>query len=88
MKAVVVGGGVVGVTSAYYLARDGHEVTLVEKEAELATLASAGNAGIIAPGHSFARASPTAPMELWRSLTVEDTALRVNPIKAPGMIEV
>ena len=53
MKAVVVGGGVVGVTSAYYLARDGHEVTLVEKEAELATLASAGNAGIIAHGASL-----------------------------------
>ena len=85
MKVVVVGGGVVGVTSAYYLAKDGHEVTLVEKESELATLASAGNAGIVAPGHSFAWASPSAPMELWRSLTVEDTALRVNPIKAPGM---
>ena len=85
MKAVVVGGGVVGVTTAYYLAKDGHEVTLLEKESELATLASAGNAGLIAPGHSFAWASPSAPMELLRSLTVDDTALRVNPIKAPGM---
>ncbi|MEP7104526.1 MAG: FAD-dependent oxidoreductase, partial [Chloroflexota bacterium] len=85
MKAVVVGGGVVGVTTAYYLAKDGHEVTLLEKESELATLASAGNAGLIAPGHSFAWASPGAPMELLRSLTVDDTALRVNPIKAPGM---
>lgn len=86
MKALVIGGGIVGVTSAYYLARDGVEVTLLEKEPELATLASAGNAGLIAPGHSFAWASPSAPMELWRSLTVEDTALRVNPIKAPGMM--
>jgi len=86
MKALVVGGGVVGVTTAYYLARDGVEVTLLEKEQDLATLASAGNAGLIAPGHSFAWASPSAPMELWRSLTVEDTALRVNPLKAPGML--
>src|SRR5437763_2102745 len=85
MKAVVIGGGIVGVTSAYYLAKDGHEVTLIEREPALATLASAGNAGLIAPGHSFAWASPSAPKELWRSLTVEDTALRVNPIKAPGM---
>src|ERR1700716_3532591 len=91
MKVVVVGGGGVGeaggvgVTSAFSLARDGHEVTLLEKESELATLASAGNAGLIAPGHSFAWASPSAPMELLRSLTVDDTALRVNPIKAPGM---
>ncbi|HVD02365.1 MAG TPA: FAD-dependent oxidoreductase [Candidatus Dormibacteraeota bacterium] len=85
MKAVVIGGGVVGITTAYYLAKDGHEVTLLEKETELATLASGGNAGLIAPGHSFAWASPAAPKELWRSLTSEDTALRVNPLKAPGM---
>jgi D-amino-acid dehydrogenase len=85
MKAVVIGAGVVGVTTAYYLAKSGHEVTVVEREAEVASLASAGNAGLIAPSHSFGWASPTAPMELLRSLTVEDTALRVNPFKAPGM---
>jgi D-amino-acid dehydrogenase len=85
MKAVVIGGGVVGLTTAYYLAKSGHEVTVVERESEVATMASAGNAGLIAPSHSFGWASPTAPMELLRSLTVEDTALRVNPLKAPGM---
>src|SRR5437588_2277534 len=85
MKVVVIGAGVVGVTTAYYLVKSGHEVTVLEKEREVATLASAGNAGLIAPGHSFAWASPTAPKELLRSLTVEDTALRVNPLKAPGM---
>src|SRR5690349_14076369 len=85
MRVVVIGGGVVGVTTAYYLAKSGHEVTVVEKEHDVATLASAGNAGLIAPGHSFAWASPTAPKELLRSLTVDDTALRVNPFKAPGM---
>src|SRR5207245_4306174 len=85
LRILVIGAGVVGVTSAYYLARAGHQVTVVEKEGEAATLASAGNAGLIAPGHSFAWASPSAPKELLRSLTVEDTALRVNPFKAPGM---
>ena len=85
MKVAVIGAGVVGVTTAYYLARSGHQVTVIEKEGEAATLASAGNAGLIAAGHSFAWASPSAPGELLRSLTVEDTALRVNPIKAPGM---
>ena len=79
------GAGVVGVTTAYYLAKSGHEVTVVEKEMQAATLASAGNAGLIAPGHSFGWASPSAPKELLRSLTVEDTALRINPLKAPGM---
>ena len=61
MKVVIVGAGVVGVTTAYYLAKSGHQVTVVEKEPEAAMLASAGNAGLIAPGHSFAWASPTAP---------------------------
>jgi len=75
----------VGVTTAYYLAKSGHNVTVVERESEVATVASAGNAGLIAPTHSFGWASPTAPMELLRSLTVEDTALRVNPFKAPTM---
>src|ERR1700694_5316000 len=85
MKAVVIGGVVVGVTTAYYVAKGGHQVTVVKQESELATVASAGNAGLIAPSHSFGWASPTAPMELLRSLTTEDTALRVNPLKAPGM---
>jgi D-amino-acid dehydrogenase len=85
VKAVVIGAGVVGVTTAYYLAGSGHQVTVVEKESEVATGASGGNAGLIATGHSFAWASPTAPGELLRSLTVDDTALRVNPLKAPGM---
>jgi D-amino-acid dehydrogenase len=58
---------------------------VVERESEVAAVASAGNAGLIAPTHSFGWASPTAPMELLRSLTVEDTALRVNPFKAPTM---
>ena len=85
MKAVVIGGGVVGVTTAYYLSKSGHEVTVVDRESDVATVASAGNAGLIAPSHSFGWASPAAPMELLRSLTVEDTALRVNPFKAPSM---
>ena len=85
MKVLVIGAGVVGVTTAYYLAKSGHQVTVVEKESEAAALASGANAGLIAAGHSFSWASPSAPRELLRSLTVEDTALRVNPFKAPGM---
>src|SRR5712692_5246106 len=85
MKAVVIGAGVVGVTTAYYLAKSGHEVTVVERESAVATVASAGNAGLIAPSHSFGWASPAAPMEVRRSLTVEGTALRVAPVKAPSV---
>jgi D-amino-acid dehydrogenase len=79
VRALVLGGGVVGVTTAYYLARDGIEVELVEGEDELATDATAGNAGLIAPGHSFAWASPRAPAMLVRSLLGRQTAIQVRP---------
>ncbi|HET7388358.1 MAG TPA: FAD-dependent oxidoreductase [Nocardioidaceae bacterium] len=78
MKIVIVGGGVVGVTTAYYLARDGHEVTVLEKAPELGTDATGGNAGLIAPSHSFAWASPQAPKMLMKSLMGEATAIRAK----------
>lgn len=82
------GGGVVGVTAAYFLAVDGHEVTVIEQEDSLAGWASGGNAGLIAPGHSFAWASPAAPKQLLRSLRGAETAIRVNPtaIMDPDLI--
>lgn len=76
MKILVMGGGVVGVTTAYELLKDGHEVTLVEREADLALGTSFGNAGMIAPGHAFAWASPKAPKILLKSLWRDDQALR------------
>ena len=78
MKSLVLGGGVVGVTTAYFLARAGHEVTLLEEKDGLGQEASGGNAGIIAPGHSFAWASPRAPRMLWSSLRGGETAIRLR----------
>ena len=78
MKTLILGGGVVGVTTAYFLAKAGHEVTLVEEKAGVGLEATAGNAGIIAPGHSFAWASPRAPRMLWQSLRGGETAIRVR----------
>jgi D-amino-acid dehydrogenase len=76
MRIVVLGGGVVGVTTAYQLQRDGHEVVLLERNPEVASGASWGNAGMIAPGQSFVWSSPRAPMILAKSLMLKDQALR------------
>ena len=76
MRIVVLGGGVVGVTTAYQLQRDGHEVVLLERKPEVASGASWGNAGMIAPGHSFVWSSPRAPIILAKSLMLKDQALR------------
>ena len=76
MRVLVLGGGVIGVTTAYELLRDGHEVTLIEREADVALGTSFANAGMVAPGHAFAWASPRAPKVLLRSLWRDDQALR------------
>jgi D-amino-acid dehydrogenase len=85
MKTLVLGGGIVGVTSAYFLARAGHEVTLVEEKDGLGLEATSGNAGLIAPGHSFAWGSPRAPMMLLRSLRGAETAIRVKLTPDPRL---
>lgn len=78
MKTLILGGGIVGTTTAYYLAKEGHEVAVVEEKDGLGLEATASNAGIIAPGHSFAWASPRAPAQLVRSLLGQETAIRVK----------
>ena len=85
MKTLVLGGGVVGVTTAYFLAKAGHEVTLVEEKDAVGLEATGGNAGIIAPGHSFAWASPRAPRMLWQSLRGAETAIRVRLTADPRL---
>jgi D-amino-acid dehydrogenase len=86
MRVLVLGGGIAGVTAAYFLAKDGHEVTLVEEQDGVGRDASAANAGIIAPGHSFAWASPGAPGMLLRSLLGHETAIRVRPRFDPALV--
>ena len=76
MRIVILGGGVVGVTTAYQLQRDGHEVEILERNGLTAAGTSWGNAGMIAPGHSFVWSSPSAPMTLLKSLVLRDQALR------------
>jgi D-amino-acid dehydrogenase len=86
MRVLVLGGGIAGVTAAYFLAKDGHEVTLVEEQEGVGRDASAANAGIVAPGHSFAWASPKAPGMLLRSLLGHETAIRVRPRFDPALV--
>jgi D-amino-acid dehydrogenase len=76
MKILVMGAGVIGVTTAYQLLKDGHEVEVVEQRESAGEETSAGNAGLIAPGHSYAWSSPAAPKILFKSLFQEGQALR------------
>lgn len=63
MRVLILGSGVVGVTSAYYLARAGHEVTVVDREAGPALETSFANAGQISPGYAAPWAAPGVPLK-------------------------
>ncbi|GAA4132786.1 D-amino acid dehydrogenase [Aminobacter aganoensis] len=79
MRVAVLGAGVVGVTTAYELARDGHEVTVIDRLSEAAGETSFANAGLVAPGHAYTWSSPKAPRILLRSLFDDSQALRFKP---------
>ena len=76
MKVLVLGGGVVGVATAYYLAEEGFEVTLIDRNAQAASETSYGNAGLYTPGDSYAWASPEALTTAVRSLFQRDLGLK------------
>jgi D-amino-acid dehydrogenase len=76
MRVAVVGAGVIGVTTAFELHRDGHDVVVVERHDGAADETSFANAGLIAPGHSFTWSSPQAPKVLVKSLYSRDQSLR------------
>ncbi|ATF85131.1 D-amino acid dehydrogenase [Burkholderia gladioli] len=63
MRVVILGSGVVGVTSAYYLARAGHEVTVIDREVGPALETSFANAGQISPGYAAPWAAPGVPLK-------------------------
>jgi D-amino-acid dehydrogenase len=80
-EVVVVGGGAIGVSAAYELARRGVRVTLLERGA-LGDGCSAGNAGLICPSHSRPLATPAALAEGLRSLLRADSPLSIRPRRA------
>ncbi|MBP0590685.1 D-amino acid dehydrogenase [Paraburkholderia sp. LEh10] len=85
MKSIVLGAGIAGVTTAYYLARDGRAVTVLDRRPGVALETSFANAGLVAPGHSYTWASPRAPKILLKSLFVEGQALRLRLNADPHM---
>jgi D-amino-acid dehydrogenase len=82
VDVAVIGGGVVGVTSAFELARRGASVTLLERGSELASGCSAGNAGIVGPSHVLPLANPAAVRDGLRWMSRPDSPFYVRPSPA------
>jgi len=79
MRILVLGGGVVGVTSAWYLAQDGHEVTLVDRQPGPALETSFANGGQISASYAEPWANPDAPLKILRWLARDDAPLLFRP---------
>ena len=80
MKIVILGSGVIGTTAAYYLARDGHQVTVLERQAAPALETSYANAGEVSPGYSAPWAGPGVPLKAIHWLLMQHSPLVIKPM--------
>ena len=85
MKIIVLGSGVIGVTTAYYLARAGHEVTVIDRQPQAGLETSFANAGEVSPGYAAPWAGPGVPMKALKWLLMQHSPLVVRPALDPAM---
>lgn len=79
MKILILGSGVIGVTSAYYLAKQGHEVTVIDRQSAPAMETSHANAGQVSFGYSSPWAAPGVPFKAMKWLTQTHAPLKLSP---------
>ena len=79
MKVIVLGAGVIGTTTAYYLAKAGHQVTVLERQQGPALETSFANAGQISPGYSSPWAAPDVPKKVVKWLLMKRSPLIIQP---------
>ena len=75
MKVIVLGAGLLGVTSAYFLRQQGHDVTVIDRQATPAAETSFANGGQISVSHAEPWANPSAPIKVLKWLGREDAPL-------------
>ncbi len=78
MKIAIVGAGIIGVTTAFELASDGHEVTVFERRSAAAEESSFANAGVVAPGYVTPWAAPGMPGKVARFLLSAHAPVRLS----------
>ncbi|KQP96836.1 D-amino acid dehydrogenase [Methylobacterium sp. Leaf117] len=83
MRVLVLGSGVVGVTTAYYLAKAGHAVTVVDRQPAAGMETSFANAGQVSPGYSAPWAAPGIPIKAMRWLMMRHRPLVLWPSVEP-----
>jgi D-amino-acid dehydrogenase len=86
MKVIVLGSGVIGVTSAWHLAAAGHEVTVVDRQPAAALETSYANAGEVSPGYSAPWAGPGVPVKAIKWLLMQHRPLVIRPHLDWGLV--
>ncbi len=79
MRIVILGAGVIGVTSAWYLAQAGHEVTVIDRQPAPARETSFANAGEVSPGYSAPWAAPGIPLKALKWMFMKHAPLIIQP---------
>lgn len=85
MQVAVVGAGVVGVCTAYFLVAQGHQVVLLERYGNVAQEASFGHAGLVSPGLAGPIATPGAPRRLMSWLSRPQTPVVIKSGMRPAL---
>lgn len=85
MKILILGSGVIGTTAAYYLARDGHQVTVLDRQPGPALETSFANAGEVSPGYAAPWAGPGVPLKAVKWLLMHHSPLVIKPMLDPAM---
>ena len=80
MHILILGSGVIGTTCAYYLARAGHQVTVVDRQAGPALETSYANAGEVSPGYSAPWAGPGIPLKAVKWMLMQHSPLVIWPM--------
>jgi D-amino-acid dehydrogenase len=85
-RVLILGGGVIGTTSAYFLARRGWQVTVVERQSGVGRETSFANGSLVTPSMSDPWAAPDLPWKLLKWMGREDSPFLVRPGAIPGML--
>ena len=88
MKVIVLGSGVIGTSVAYYLAKSGHEVEVIDRQAGPALETSFANAGEVSPGYSSPWAGPGVPVKAIKWLLMRHSPLVIWPVLEIGRAHV
>jgi len=85
MHVLILGSGVIGTTMAYYMARAGHRVTVVDRQPGAALETSYANAGEVSPGYSAPWAAPGVPIKAIKWMLMQHSPLVIKPMLDPAM---